>query len=128
MAKWYYNSNTGAVNQTDQSLAWLGLHFGLGWHGPFNSKEELLTFYNTNKNANPGWRAPTSIIGAAKNLGGDAIDAVTSTVDPFKGLNLSGWFIRIAEILLGLVLIGVGAAKITGVENALSKLPKVIPV
>ena len=100
----------------------------MGWHGPFNTKAELLQYYENNKANNPGWKAPTSLVGAAKNLVNDVTSGVTDSLDPFKGLNLSAWFIRIAEILLGLVLIGVGAAKLTGAENLLSKIPKVIPV
>lgn len=40
------------------------------------------------------------------------------------GFNLSSWFLRIGEILLGIVLVGVGVARITGVQNAVSKVVK----
>ncbi len=40
------------------------------------------------------------------------------------GFNLGSWFLRVGEILLGLVLIGVGVARITGVQNAISKVVK----
>lgn len=39
--------------------------------------------------------------------------------------NIGSWFLRIGEILLGLVLIGVGVARITGAQNVISKLAKV---
>lgn len=44
--------------------------------------------------------------------------------------NLGGWFLRVGEVLLGLVLIGVGIARITGVQNAVSAVAKtkLIPV
>lgn len=43
--------------------------------------------------------------------------------------NLSSWFMRIAEILLGLALIGVGIARLTGADNVVSKAlqTKLIP-
>lgn len=44
--------------------------------------------------------------------------------DIFHGLNLETWVLRIGEILLGVVLIGVGIAKLTGTENAISKIAK----
>lgn len=42
----------------------------------------------------------------------------------FHGLNLTSWFLRIGEILLGIVLVGVGVARITGAQNAVSKIVK----
>ena len=42
----------------------------------------------------------------------------------FHGLNLGSWFLRIGEILLGIVLVGVGVARITGAQNAVSKIVK----
>jgi hypothetical protein len=47
------------------------------------------------------------------------------TNDLFHGLNLQSWLIRIGEILLGLVLIGVSLAKLTGTSNVISKALKV---
>lgn len=44
--------------------------------------------------------------------------------DIFHGLNLETWVLRIGEILLGVVLIGVGVAKLTGTENTISKIAK----
>lgn len=50
--------------------------------------------------------------------------AAQAAQDLFKGLNLGTWFIRIGEIVLGIVLIGVGIARITGAQNAISKVVK----
>jgi hypothetical protein len=44
--------------------------------------------------------------------------------DIFKGLNLSNILLRVGEILLGLVLLGVGIAHMTGTENVLSNAAK----
>jgi len=48
-----------------------------------------------------------------------------SAADLFHGLNLQSWMVRIGEILLGVVLIGVGVAKLTGTSNVISTAAKV---
>ena len=45
-------------------------------------------------------QAKASAIGNPLNL--------IKNLDPFKGLNLSSWMLRIGEILVGLVLVGIG--------------------
>lgn len=47
--------------------------------------------------------------------------AKTAASDIFHGLNLNTWLIRIGEIILGVVLIGVGVAKLTSVDNTIAK-------
>lgn len=98
----------------------LELSSGLGWHGPFKTHQEAVQYYNANKGSNPGWKAPTNVIS-------ETIDnAVDSAGDRILGkYNLDGWFIRIGEILLGLILIGVGLAKLTGTTNFIAKAAKV---
>ena len=54
-------------------------------------------------------------------------------LDVLGSFNIGSWFLRIGEILLGLVLIGVGVARLTGAQNAISqfvktKMPVPIPV
>jgi hypothetical protein len=56
--------------------------------------------------------------GAAQCVGGILIGKSNTCVD------LEHWFIRIGEILLGIVLVGVGIARITGVQNAVSNIAK----
>lgn len=123
---WNYNSHTGAVMQLPSVQSAVLRSLGLGWHGPFNSKEEALAFYTNNHAANPGWKAPAgwqeNITNALKAPGEAVQSAVT---DRLGQLNLGAWFIRIGEVLLGIVLIGVGIAKLTGTTNAIAKLAKV---
>lgn len=38
--------------------------------------------------------------------------------------NLPSWFLRVGEILLGIVLVGVGLARVTGTQNIVSKAVK----
>jgi hypothetical protein len=56
---------------------------------------------------------------------GIAPAAAAVAQDAYHGLNLGTWILRIGEILLGIVLIGVGVAKLTGAENLVSKAAKV---
>lgn len=131
--EWIYNSRSGAVNQLPWAIAEGQLHSGLGWHGPFNSKQEALDYYKANAPANPGWHAPagtsqilSEIPGTVGTAAKDATGAVVDTVkkDFLGGLDLNQLFLRIGEALLGIVLIAVGIAKLTGTANVVSKLVK----
>jgi hypothetical protein len=85
----------------------------------------------------------TALAGAEKQLNavpkgiGEAVGAVGHTVgstipvgiakgaDVLGGLNLGSLMVRIGEVLLGIVLIGVGIAKLTGASNVISTAAKV---
>lgn len=127
--EWIYNSRSGAVNQLPWAVAELQLRSGIGWHGPFNSKQEALDYYSANRGANPGWHAPsgwteqlTQIPSTVGTAAGDAASAVKK--DVLGGLDLNQLFLRIGEAILGIVLIAVGIAKLTGTANVVSKLVK----
>jgi hypothetical protein len=123
--KWYYNSDSGKIGQWEEFTVWPALHAGLGWHGPFNSKQEAQTYYNTNKSKNPGWKAPTESTLAQVGNASGATDAVTGALG--GGLSddsIRSWLIRVGEILLGVVLVGVGVAKLTGATNVVAKAVK----
>lgn len=139
---WWYNSNSGSLREGNADSGdihfdpgfWLAVHTGLGWHGPFNTQQDALNYYNTNKAKNPGWQAPTgSAATAAGQLAtgtvSDAAGAVGGAVSKglFGGLDnnsITSWLIRIGEILLGIVLMGVGVAKLTGASNVISSAVK----
>ena len=120
MLSWIYNSHTGAVNQLPTPQAILLTKAGIGWHGPFDTKRQALDFYERGKAANPGWKAPAGIPGQVENI-----------IEPVNPANILGnvdvkaWLIRIGQILLGIVLIGVGVAKLSGIENVIAKAAKV---
>jgi hypothetical protein len=122
--KWYYNSNTGAV-EAHYPETFFEVHIGIGWHGPFNSQQEALNYYNQNKAANPGWHAPSGlaqqITEIPSTLGKEAGNAVGGSSGVFHGINLESWFLRIGEVLIGVVLIGVALAHLTGTSNVVSK-------
>jgi hypothetical protein len=97
----------------------------------------LLAGFKATKSANQGGLAGVIAIDIVNskgqntgsiNVGNNPVTNVGA--DIFKGLNLGSWFLRVGEILLGLVLIGVGIARITGVQNAVSAAvkTKLLPV
>ena len=119
--KWYYNSRSGLVAQYPEVTMIVPLHTGTGWHGPFNTKQDALNYYNNGKTANSGWKPPVdSIGGAINNLGETAVQSVG--LGGLTNENITSWFLRIGEVLLGIVLLGVGVAKLTGTTNAVAKV------
>lgn len=130
MAKhWYYNSSSGATSYEQDFEAWPALHAGLDWHGPFDSKQAITDYYNRNKSKNPGWKAPTdSVGGQIANVTGATDVAKDASKQVFGGgLNddsIRSWFIRIGEVLLGVVLVGIGVAKLTGTTNIVASAVK----
>ena len=118
--KWYYNSNSGLVKQYNEITMWPALHSGTGWHGPFNSKQDALNYYQSNKSHNSGWQPPTdSISTGISQLGDTAVQNVG--LGGLTNENITTWFIRIGEVLLGIVLLGIGVAKLTGTTNTIAK-------
>jgi hypothetical protein len=133
--------NAKVVSAQDGSPAynaWLGNGAytvkGTSWQvdaGPFPTQQQAI-----------GWKpGPISVadwVGAgiagvlagAGNVPNPATSVGTgfAAADALGGFNIGNWFLRIGEILLGLVLIGVGVARITGAENAISSIVKKVPI
>jgi hypothetical protein len=65
------------------------------------------------------------LLQAAGTLPAAGVKALPA-LDVFKGLNLGTWVMRIGEILIGLVLIGVGLAKITNAVPIATKIASVV--
>ena len=66
-------------------------------------------------------------LGTAIKSPGDLYKAFTKSVgalDIFNGINFGNWLMRGGEILIGIVLIGVGVAKLTGTQNIISSVVK----
>jgi hypothetical protein len=130
MAEWFYNSDSGAIDSQSGVVQWFNDHTGvndlntkfLAWHGPFGTKEEAFKYYTDNKAAHPDWKEPTdSAFKQFSNVVG-ASDAIGLN----GNINAGNWIIRVSEILLGIVLIGVGLAKLTGTTNVVSRFAKVV--
>lgn len=112
---WYYNTESGELTNGN-NIENLGNNLlgGLGWHElniPGNASEAQAAAEAQKEF--PKGKGPTTSI--AKGL-------VNQSGSILGGFNLSSWFLRIGEILLGLVLIGVGIARVTGAQNAISKV------
>jgi len=125
-----YNSHTGAVQQYPSPIASAVIKSGLGWHGPFKTEQDAVAFYERNKAAHPDSKAPTDTLGNIKNIP-DAVtsqtNAATNGVKKIFGLSdddIRSWFIRIGEVILGIVLVAVGMAKLTGTTNAIAGIVK----
>ncbi len=135
MAEWFYNSDSGAIDSQEGVIDWFNRNLGindfqtkyLNWHGPFSTKQEAFQYYVDNKAAHPDWKEPTdSAWQAFKNTTGDVAGATADILGiPGGQINAGNWLIRVGEIVLGIVLIGVGVAKLTGATNVVSKLAKV---
>jgi hypothetical protein len=76
-----------------------------------------------------GWRAfPTEA--AAEAFEGESVNqnvsntAKSAVSDVIGHTDVGELILRVTEILLGIVLIGIGLEKITGAENAVSKIAK----
>lgn len=127
--KWYYNSDTGSVAL--RVIADPLNHAGVGWHGPFDTEQQALDYYQSNKGSNPGWHEPTDSLWQqfkntiTSNPIEKAKDNTAKALDKLNPVNkltdlenqIKPWAIRISEVLLGLLLIGVGIAKLTGKSN-----------
>jgi hypothetical protein len=122
--KWYYNSNSGVLGNYDEITEWPALHAGTGWHGPFDTKQAGIDYYTRNASKNPGWKAPTDSLSTGLT---NATSTLGSKVTSGLGLDnaaIGAWLIRIGEILLGIVLVGVGVAKLTGTTNVIASAVK----
>jgi hypothetical protein len=122
--KWYYNSNSGVIGHYNEVTEWPALHAGTGWHGPFDTKQDALDYYTRNVAKNPGWKPPTDSLSQGAS---NAVSTATSKVTSGLGLSddeIRSWLIRIGEILLGVVLVGVGVAKLTGTTNVIASAVK----
>lgn len=109
--------------------AWLGngSYNGLQvFTGPFNTQQEA-TQDITSKHPGPGsfiGVVSGILIGAGNENPNAAINNAQTAQNILGGFNLSSWFMRIGEILLGLVLLGVGLARLTHAQNTISQIVK----
>jgi len=82
--------------------------------GPFGTLAEAQAAASKNKPTDPG-TAIQNVTGGGKLFG---------LGDPFN-VNVTQWLVRIGEIVLGIVLIAVGFAKLTGIDNKIATVAKV---
>lgn len=125
-------NRSSSVAQIGQYLTEIGQNGAAyeAWANAAIRAQPSMTPYN----AAIAWLAGTggaNAIGAAVGATGQAQQQINTGVakalpslDILGGFNLGSWFMRVGEILLGLVLIGVGVARITGVQNIISSAVK----
>lgn len=125
---WFYNSTSGAVIHEPAIGDTIQAHLP-GWHGPFDSKQAALDFYAQGKAANPGWRAPSGLLGGVGNTvaagAGAAAKAVTGAGWNLVLGNTGGLLVRILKVGVGLVLLVAGALRLSGADR---KLESIVPV
>lgn len=123
--QYVYNDVSGFVILLPQGTVQVTLAIP-GWHGPWNTREEVEAYYEANKAAHPNWQKPTynpatGVGNTVDTAAQAATDKLTPSLDKF-----APWFTRIGEVLLGLILIGVGVAKLTGTTNTIAKTVKAV--
>jgi hypothetical protein len=118
------NNFVKAANQAgDKQLALQFRAYALQQHAlhPELSVQQMLSMFVA---TDLGGALSTGIGQTGTLLGQLPGAAAKGAEDAFHGLSLGNWFMRIGEILLGIVLVGVGVARITGAQNAVSKIVK----
>jgi hypothetical protein len=117
---WFYNDRSGAVVSELPGIGLLNeaLH-GLGWHGPFGTKQQAVDFGNSLAAQGKG-KAPTGLAGNVGNVAKGAAQDTLST----SGINVGNWLLRIGEALLGIVLLAIGVARITRAVPVATKIAK----
>jgi hypothetical protein len=85
------------------------------WQGPFATEAQAKA------GQNPIQQSPNPV--------NDTVFAAENS-DVIGQFNLANWFLRVGEVLIGLVLIGVGMARLTGAQNVISSAmkTKIIPI
>lgn len=68
----------------------------------------------------------TTILGKVGPATGTGLAKAAQNIDVLNGLNLGALFLRAGELLLGLVLIGVAVAHLTGSDNMISRTAKTV--
>jgi hypothetical protein len=142
---WFYDSNTNAVatanSSPDSAIGYSDylfyeaeLHAGIGLHGPYNSMTALYAANPTAKATNAQAGAGSSLIANGPQPAISAIGGAVSSVD--SGINAVGDFfgklsegnlwLRIGEFALGIVVIAVALGKLTGLENGVKAVAKVV--
>jgi|ERR1035437_3630369 hypothetical protein len=121
--------------------AWVGNGSYQGWQvvmGPFNTQAQAQSASPSGGLSYLGLLtqvAANTIMHQASNYPATSASAVNTAItsnplDVIGHFNLGGWFLRVGEVLIGLVLIGVGVARMTGAQNIISSAlkTKIIPL
>jgi hypothetical protein len=135
---WFYDSNSGEAENisgiADVSLPLYEglLHTGTGWH-EYSTQAEMDAAVKAN-----GWPAPNqgfaNPVTDAENQAGATAKASASTLtglpaigDFFQRLSQASTWERVGEVVLGVILIAVGLAKMTHVVPVATAIASKVP-
>lgn len=104
---WFVNNASGTIQRQSNPVLAEGLAT-TGWTG-FPTQAAAKAFAN---------KGPA---GQIKSVGQSAFSGINAVGDFANKLTQANTWLRIAEGLLGIVLIGVALAKLTGADNAVAK-------
>ena len=112
---WFYDSADGDVVHFNEAESLLYV-LQPWWHGPYKTQAEAEQHTGVK---GPAAQVNQSVLGS---LGATGSAAVPGTAEGlFNGKIGPSDLVRIGQVLLGIVLLGVAAARITGAENIVSR-------
>lgn len=139
-AHWYYNTESGQLTQGN-NLENLGNNLvgGAGWHElnvPGSAtqaqaaKEAVREFPKGKAPTSQGVANPSADAGraAAQTVGGNPLAFLGDIANFFGDLSQASTWIRIAKVLVGGVLLIVGAARLTGASKVVDTAAKAAPL
>jgi hypothetical protein len=132
---WFYNSYSGELTHADglDALAYeAAIHTATGWHElKISDKATAAQAAAEAKKEVPGGKTPTtSLAQGLKNAPSGVTNLITNAAGDILGLptlsNLRGLMIRTAKVVVGMLLIAVGAVKLLQVESAVKDVAPVV--
>jgi hypothetical protein len=116
---YYVNAVTHTIQRQSNPLYAASLR-ATGWLGPYD--------WATAQGVASGLKSvtPNPVTGMPTGPGitANPVQAAQEAKGLFHGLSLPNLFLRIGEVVLGVVLVGVGVAKLTGATNLISSAVK----
>jgi|HubBroStandDraft_2_1064218.scaffolds.fasta_scaffold333682_2 hypothetical protein len=125
---YFYNSSTGGfANESPPAPQYftyeVQLRLGQGWHA-YGTIAQMQAAIKANNWPPPD--ASKGLLSGSSTLPSTPSRAANAGLGDIIGnVNASNILVRVGEILLGIVLIGVGIAKLTGTANIISTAAKV---
>lgn len=121
---YYVNIATGTIQRQCNPILAVGLA-ALGYFGnpgPASATNAFETF-----DAAKAFAASQTGSAATTKLS-SATNSALSSLNPLAGLFQANLWLRVGEFVLGLLLVGVGLAKLTGAENFISSAVRKMPI
>ena len=124
---YYVNIASGSIQRQCNPILAFGLAAAgyFGNPGPASATNAFATFDEAHAFAasQSGSAASGKITGLASQ-----VPNALKSLNPLAGLFQANIWLRVGEFVLGIVLIGVGLAKLTGTENFVSSVVRKVPI